>query len=291
MHVFMTCGTGDLREVINRRRGSALRLVAFIAGNCDMTARQRIARFLMHRQGIAGGLEGRAFVALLAPVIPRRAGKLSLMLVLVAFNAGIKFDLEPCRISCRNMALRARHVGMRKYDRISSLCVIRDSKRGRAPAVHGVTAFALAAVRSLGELATMRIGVVAVGADLVWHRLFEIFAFMAGYTVNLSMLAQQRKCGRRMIELRHEPRSLPRHCCVAGVAAGLELAFVRIAVAIRAVGKFQPRPTRLPISTRRVTALAEHCAMCPEKRKSRLGMIKGLFLNPSSLPICGGVAL
>lgn len=56
---------------------------------------------------------------------------------------------------------------------------------------------------------------------------------------------------------------------MARVTSLLELALVRIAVAIGAVSEWQSRVTRLAIRARRVAALAKHIAMLARQRELR----------------------
>lgn len=59
-----------------------------------------------------------------------------------------------------------------------------------------------------------------------------------------------------MIEGGGKGRFFPRGCGVAGIAAWLERAFVRIAMTVRAVGELETDITRLIVRARSVTALA-----------------------------------
>ena len=66
--------------------------------------------------------------------------------------------------------------------------------------LHVVAGGALAAVRTLGELAVVRIGLVAVHALLEGQRLFEIAAGVALGAIDAGMFAFQRELGLRVIE-------------------------------------------------------------------------------------------
>lgn len=95
---------------------------------------------------------------------------------------------------------------------------------------------ALAPVFALGELSAVRIGLVAVRAERVRKRLFEVSAVMAGSAVNRAVLAEQRKRGLGMVKLRAQASSrqlFPTGSGMAGNAAFHESPMMRVGMARR----------------------------------------------------------
>jgi len=70
--------------------------------------------------------------------------------------------------------------------------VIGNGECRRAPALHRVAALAAASIRPFGELAGMRIGLVAVGTAIVNDRSLEVSALVTTDTRYFKMFAQQR---------------------------------------------------------------------------------------------------
>ena len=180
---------------------------------------------------------------------------------------------------------------MWKRQRKPGLGVVGYRKCGWAPPIDCVATLALAPVRPLRKLAFMGIRRVAIRADLVRKRSFEIFALMAGYAVNALMFTQQRKTGVRMIEPRLEAGPLPSRSRMAGIAALFEFALMRVAVTIGAAGEFQARPAWLTARVGHVAALALHCAMCASERVLRPGVIKRFSIDARRVPAISRVAL
>lgn len=142
---------------------------------------------------------------------------------------------------------------------------------------------AFAPIGTLRELSLVLI-LVAIGANIMRNSRFEIAILMAAHAGHIRMLALQRKLRLRVVELGGEARLLPRRRCVTGIAAWLERAFVRIAMAVRAVCELEPRVARLTVSPRRVATLAQHIAVFAGKRKLRLRMIEFLPIDRRAFP-------
>ena len=110
--------------------------------------------------------------------------------------------------------------------------MVRDAKQGGAPTLDRMAAFAAAAIRAFCKLAAMRIGVVAIGALIVSDRSFEIACLVTGQARDIYVLPEQREVCLRVIEGCGKARFLPGSGGVAGLAALLECAFMRIAMAV-----------------------------------------------------------
>src|ERR1035441_6496730 len=104
----------------------------------------------------------------------------------------------------------------------------------------------------------MRIGLMAIRACVVRNWRLEICSRVARRARYVDMFAEQGKLSLRMIECRCKAGLLPSRRGVAGIASLLELAFVRISMAVRAAGKRQPGIAWLPICAGRVAALAQN---------------------------------
>lgn len=180
-----------------RSRG---RLVAIVAGHCHVPAGEGEAGYLVLRQSIAGCCEGQSCMAFLAAVAPGLARELSVMLILVAIDAGCKLDFVTRVLASGNMALSARYFRMRSHEGKAGFRVIRERKRRRAPTGNRVTAFAAAAVGPLHKLAAMRVGRVAVRACIVSDWSLEVAALVAAHAGHLEMLAKQGERGLRVVE-------------------------------------------------------------------------------------------
>lgn len=83
--------------------------------------------------------------------------------------------------------------------------MVRRGECRRAPALHRVAAFAAAAVGTLGKLATVRIGLMAVGTYIVRNRRLEIPRMVATQAWNPEMFTDQRIARLRVVERLGEP--------------------------------------------------------------------------------------
>jgi len=191
---------------------------------------------------------GIAVVALFAAIAPRVGGELSLVLILVAIQAGGKLDLVFGVFAGWNMAGGALHIGVRRNQRVLGLGVVRSRECGRAPSLHGMAALAAALVRALGKLAAVLV-FVAIGARFERDLGLEIAALVAVEARYLKMLSHQRVVGLGVVKLGGEGRPRPARRGVAGLAALFEFALVRIGVAIRAVLELEACVARLAIVT------------------------------------------
>lgn len=104
VYVLVAGCAAQIREVIERYLCTGSRLVAFVTRHCCMTSSERKWALLVHGQREGGCLERGFVVALLAAVVPRRAGKLPFVLILVAVHASRKCQLEAGLLASRDMA-------------------------------------------------------------------------------------------------------------------------------------------------------------------------------------------
>lgn len=176
------------------------RLVTLVAGDRNMAPGKRKAALLVLGNRVVGFLEGTSGVTTLAVIHPRRAGKLSTMLIFMAVGAKRKFDLEASLRSSQRVAGCALDGRMRRREWKASSRMIGDRKCGWTPALHGMAAFAAPAVWPRLELSIVRIRLVAVGALRVRHRRLEIPISVAVSAANILMLAEKRKAGLCVIE-------------------------------------------------------------------------------------------
>lgn len=78
--------------------------------------------------------------------------------------------------------------------------VLFHSERGGFPAVHRVAGGTFSGVRTLGKLALMRIGPVAIHAPVKYQRLLEIAIGMALRTIHAGVFALQGELSLRVIK-------------------------------------------------------------------------------------------
>ena len=142
------------------------------------------------------------------------------MLVRVAIGTAVELNLEQRVLPFRDVTLRAIHRRVLPLQRIRTGRVLFHRERRRLPSLDGVTGGALATARTLGELAVVRIGLVAIHALLEYQRLLEIAVGVALGAVDAGVLALERKLGLRVVEALVD--GLQRNFLpAAGVVAGL----------------------------------------------------------------------
>jgi len=205
--------------------------MALIAGDRLVSAGERKRRLLVHGERVVRGLPGGSGMALLATVLPRIAGKLALVFILVAIDAECKLDFETSVIASGNMAVGALDFCVRRHEREARFGMICRGECGWAPAGYGVAAFAAPAIGALEELAAMRIRIVAIRALSVGDGQLEIAGLVAGEARHIGVFAQERVTRLGVIEGGGEGGVLPTGGGVAGLATLLELALVGIGVA------------------------------------------------------------
>ena len=160
----MAGGAGQSCEVEWYYLCTLERLVAFVAGNGEMASGEREASALMLIDGVVGSLECRALMAALAAIEPWGRGELALMHILVAVRAAGKIHLEAGIFASGRVATGAGHVLVGEDDGEAGLCMLGDGKGRRLPTLDRMTALAIAAIRAMGELAAVGIGLVTIGA-------------------------------------------------------------------------------------------------------------------------------
>ena len=219
------------------------------------------------------------------------------MPVAVTVGTALKLDLEQRVLAFRDMALRAFQTRMPALQRIRAGGVFLHGKRRGLPALHVVAGSALPAVRTLGELPVVRIGLVAVHALLEYQGLFEISVRVALGTIHSRVLALQRELGLRMVEAlvdRLQRNLLPPARTVAGLAALREAPVMRVFVAIGALVKRNAHVLRLAVWSIGMALGALHLGMQAGQGIARLRVIElGLtgLADIDRLPIHKIVAL
>ena len=128
VHILVTRRTGKLSEVIRDYFRSAQCLVARDACDGHVTSVQWEAGPLVKRERVAGGLECRAIVTLLAFVVPGSPRKLPCMFVLMAIDAERELDLETSFFPRGNMTRGTLYRGMRKDQRKAGLRMVSNRK-------------------------------------------------------------------------------------------------------------------------------------------------------------------
>lgn len=182
------------------RIGISRFLVAIGARHRNVAAGQNEARLFVEHESEGGWAVAIQSVATLAGVEVRRGGELSSVAVAVAIGAMLKLDLKLCVFALGKMALIAAHSGMSALQRISAGRVVLHGKRRRLPSVDSVARGALALIGARGELAFVRVGLVAICALCKHQRLLEVAARVALGTLNARMLSFQRKLRLGMVK-------------------------------------------------------------------------------------------
>lgn len=171
--------------------GRNLRLVAFDAGGGHVAARQGEPCGLMSCQREGGRRETLNGVAVLALVVVRSSGKLTLVDVGMTILASRFLDLVHRLDACGHMALGAGHLGVLALQGVACRCMLLDAKCGRLESVHGMAFHTITAVFSRGELASVRI-FVAVQAPGESDWAFEVSTVMALRALHRGMFPEQR---------------------------------------------------------------------------------------------------
>lgn len=130
-------------------------------------------------------------MALFAAVEPGSSRKLCFMFILVAIHAEGKLDLVARSLAGGNMAVCALDIGVWGHQREPGFGVVGHRVSGWAPTLHGVAALAPAPVGALEELASVRIGIMAIRAVCKGHGRFEIRGLMARKALHFEVFSQQ----------------------------------------------------------------------------------------------------
>ena len=193
-------------------------------------------------------------MALLTTVEIRGGDELRLVLVCVAVKTATELDLVQRFFAAGNVALRALQSGVLALQGIGGRRMLGQPELRRLKPVHGVTGGALLTARALGELSLVLV-LVAIHTLLEGERLFEIALAMAGNTLHLLVLPQQRILGLGVVETAVQSRRcnpLPSGGVVAGLTTLLcETPPMRIGVAIRTLAEGQSYITGLAVGARR----------------------------------------
>ena len=199
VRIGVTSRAGHILEVVlhcgfDLGRGRRRWLVTFLAGHGQMRSRQHESRLFVSRQAEGGRLVAIECVALLATVQIRGGGELRLVLVCVAVKAATELDLVERFFATGNVTLPTLQSGMLALQGIGGRRMLGQPKFRRLKPVHGVTGGALLTAHTLCKLSLVLV-LVAVHTLLEGERLFEIALAMAGDTIHLLVLPQQRILG------------------------------------------------------------------------------------------------
>ncbi len=291
MHIVMTACASKMGEVKHSSVRACNRFAAFVAGYSHMPARQRESCLLVLGESHIRRLESRPRVALLASVAPWVTRKLALVRVLVAIRAERELHLVTSFFPCREVAGFALNPCVRNNQWKGGSGVVGHAESRGMKSLDRVATLTASSFGALCKLATMWIGLVAVSALRVRNRPLEVAFQMAGEAGHVNVLPQERIAGLRVIELRFERRLFPCCGCMTRLAALLELAFMRVCVAIGAVSKLDLRIARPPIAACNVTFFAGRLFVHAGERIARLRMIETRGHDLRLLPVCRGVAL
>lgn len=243
----------------------------------DMAARQYETSLLVTHQGKCRGMISVESMAFLTLIEVRRCRKLGCVPIRVTVRTELELDLVEGVLAPRNMTLRAFQASVPALQRIGARRMFFDPEPGGLESVNGVARRAFAAIGALGELAVVRIRLVAIRALIEGNGLLEITLSVALHAFDLGMLSQQRILGFRVIETIVECGRgdlLPPGRRVARLAGLLEAAVVNISVAIRALAKGNSRVSRLAAGPGRVALLAGDLGVQSSQGIASLGMIK-----------------
>ena len=192
-----TAATQILPVINDRRLRPELRglLVTISTRDRDVPTRQYEVRLFVLSQTKRGRLVSLERMAAVAGVEVGRRHKLPRMIVGMAVGAAFEFDLEHCVIPSRDVTFRTFHHRMFALQRICARRVLLHGESRRLPSLHRMAGSALSALLMLGELATVRIGFVAIHALLKWQRLSEVSVGVALGAIDADMFPFQRELG------------------------------------------------------------------------------------------------
>ena len=206
---------------------------------------QRKSAFLMLRDGVCGRLESCHSVALFTLALIGSRSKLALMHIGMAIHAFGKSDLVARRCTGGKVAFRAGYFSVAALKGVRGRRVRVHIEERRLPSIDVVARGAFSFVTPLGELASMRIGCMAICATLEGDRLLEISSRVTLQAVHLRVLAEQRILGFRVVESLGRRNFLPSARGVASFAGLRKSAVMRIGVAIGALRKRNAGESRL----------------------------------------------
>ena len=182
MRILVTTSAGTVAEMI----GHGFCILSLTAGPMtfrarygQMSPRKRIAALLMLRNGVAGWAKSSYGVALFASVLVGSCCELPLMSIAMAVRAFRVCNSVSGRRPSRHVAFVAGNGRVLAFQRVRAHGVLFDSEERWFPTFLVVARCALALVFSLGELAAMGIGRVAIRALRKRHGLLEVPARVA----------------------------------------------------------------------------------------------------------------
>ena len=189
-------------------------------------------------------------------------------------------DFEYGGAARRHMALRAGDFGVLRPQRKCRGFVIGHGILRRFEAVHRVAGFAAAAIGPRQELPVVRIGLVAVGADIVRDGRLEVSAAMTDVPTHFKVLSSKRVLRLGVVELSDERALLPRGRAVAGFTTLLELSAMRIVVARRTAIELESNIFRYAVGAGSVTLLTSDLAMQSGQRELGFRVVEATRVFP-----------
>lgn len=234
---FGMAGTAGTVVEVEAHRGGlpSLRFMALGALHGSMSSGQLEASGVVASDGERGVTETLNRVAIVAVVQMRRTGKLRLVRIFVAVQAGGELQPKGGGFASRHMALGADHAGVFALQRKRRCRVVAYREPHRLETFHGVAGAAFTFVRALRELLRMRVRLVAIRTFAECQGPLEVAAGVAFQAVQLGMFALERKLCPRVTELVSYVGAFPAAGVVARFAGVGEGTAMRIAVAIVAV--------------------------------------------------------
>ena len=246
------------------------------ARHCDVSTGERKARLLVPRNTECRRAEALHQVTVFTTIQVRRTGELLAVRVGVAIHAKRKLHFVVCCLPGRHVTLRAGHGRVLALERIGRCGVFFHREIRWLESLDAVAGSTITAVRALGELPTVRVGRVAIGALPVRHRLFEICRAVTLVALHGRMFSFQRVICFRMVKFPGERNGFPSAGVVAALTGGDEGAAVRIGVARGAFveGHAGELHHFFRSAARQVTFLAGHMFMAPGERIARLRVVE-----------------
>lgn len=209
MGIGVAGGTRAIVETEGYRRAGGGDFMAIGAGHGGVSAGEREAGLAMLGDGESGAVEIGDGVAGFAAIVPGSGGELVVVRILVAIGAGFEFHFIDGVLAGRNMALGAIHLGVLALEGIGGSVMQFDGEERGLPAFNVVALGTFALLSARGELALVRIRLVAIGTMRVDERLLEVTIEVAGRAGDLGVLAEQRIVGFGVVEVEAGLKVLP----------------------------------------------------------------------------------
>ena len=192
MYIFVATGAVQILPTIDRGRlrlEFSRLLVAIGARHRNVSPGENKASLFVVSQSEGRRLVSLQIVATIAGIEVRRADELACVLIGMTIRAFVELDFEQSVLPFRDVTLVACDARVAPLQRISTGGVLLHAERRRLPTLNGVAGETLAASVTLGKLAIMRIGLMAIRALAEHQRLFEVAVGMALRAIDGRVLA------------------------------------------------------------------------------------------------------